>query len=57
MAKLSVKARVHQRKAVLPFDDAYDVEWLRRGGRAGVATTSSTTCTGSTSPSRRAGAT
>jgi 7-keto-8-aminopelargonate synthetase-like enzyme len=34
LAKLSVKARVHQRKAVLPFDGAYDVEWLRCGGRA-----------------------
>ena len=34
MAKLSVKARVHQRKAVLPFDDAYHVEWLRSGCRA-----------------------
>jgi 7-keto-8-aminopelargonate synthetase-like enzyme len=34
LAKLSVKSRVHQRKAVLPFDDAYDVEWLRCGGRA-----------------------
>jgi len=33
LAKLSVKARVHQRKSVLPFDDAYDVEWLRAGGR------------------------
>ena len=33
LAKLSVKSRVHQRKAVLPFDDAYDVEWLRCGGR------------------------
>lgn len=33
MATLSVKARVHQRKAVLPFDDAYDVEFLRAGGR------------------------
>ena len=25
---------MHQRKAVLPFDDAYDVELLRSGGRA-----------------------
>jgi 7-keto-8-aminopelargonate synthetase-like enzyme len=33
LAALSPKARVHQRKAVLPFDDAYDVEWLRAGGR------------------------
>jgi 7-keto-8-aminopelargonate synthetase-like enzyme len=33
LAELSVKARVHQRKSVLPFDDAYDVEWLRAGGR------------------------
>lgn len=33
LARLSVKARVHQRKSVLPFDDAYDVEWLRRDGR------------------------
>jgi hypothetical protein len=34
LATLSSKARVHQRKAVLPFDDAYDVEWLRAGGRS-----------------------
>ena len=34
LSTLSSKARVHQRKAVLPFDDAYDVEWLRAGGRA-----------------------
>jgi 7-keto-8-aminopelargonate synthetase-like enzyme len=33
LASLSSKARVHQRKSVLPFDDAYDVEWLRAGGR------------------------
>lgn len=33
LAKLSVKARVHQRKSVLPFDDAYEIEWLRAGGR------------------------
>ena len=49
LAKLSVKARVHQRKSVLPFDDAYDVEWLRRGGRDVSATPSSTTSTRSTS--------
>ena len=34
LAQLSSKARVHQRKAVLPFDDAYEVEFLRAGGRA-----------------------
>jgi hypothetical protein len=34
LAGLSAKARVHQRKAVLPFDGAYDVEWLRHGGRS-----------------------
>ncbi|MDA0140293.1 bifunctional aminotransferase class I/II-fold pyridoxal phosphate-dependent enzyme/GNAT family N-acetyltransferase [Solirubrobacter deserti] len=34
LAQLSPKARVHQRKAVLPFDDAYAVEWLTAGGRA-----------------------
>jgi 7-keto-8-aminopelargonate synthetase-like enzyme len=34
LAGLSVKARVHQRKSVLPFDDAYEVEWLRHGGRS-----------------------
>src|SRR4051795_10554984 len=33
MDKLSSKARVHQRKSVLPFDDAYAVEWLGTGGR------------------------
>src|SRR3954471_6617307 len=33
LARLSVKARVHQRKSVLPFDDAYEVEWLMAGGR------------------------
>ena len=33
LAKLSVKARVHQRKSVLPFDEAYAVEYLRSGGR------------------------
>src|SRR5690349_22975273 len=33
LAGLSVKARVHQRKSVLPFDDAYEVEWLAHGGR------------------------
>jgi 7-keto-8-aminopelargonate synthetase-like enzyme len=33
LAGLSGKARVHQRKAVLPFDDAYEVEFLRHGGR------------------------
>ncbi|HET6550958.1 MAG TPA: aminotransferase class I/II-fold pyridoxal phosphate-dependent enzyme [Solirubrobacter sp.] len=34
LARLSPKARVHQRKSVLPFDGAYDVEWLRHGGRS-----------------------
>ena len=34
LAMLSSKARVHQRKAVLPFDEAYAVEFLARGGRA-----------------------
>lgn len=29
LAGLSVKARVHQRKSVLPFDDAYDVAFLQ----------------------------
>jgi hypothetical protein len=33
LAGLSGKSRVHQRKSVLPFDDAYDVELLRHGGR------------------------
>jgi 7-keto-8-aminopelargonate synthetase-like enzyme len=33
LAQLSSKARVHQRKAVLPFDAAYEVEFLRHGGR------------------------
>ncbi len=31
---LTSKARVHQRKAVLPFDDAYDIEFLTSTGRA-----------------------
>jgi 7-keto-8-aminopelargonate synthetase-like enzyme len=31
---LSSKARVHQRKAVLPFDDAYEVEFLTSAGRS-----------------------
>jgi len=34
MARLSSKQRWHQRRWVLPFDEAYDVEFLRRGGRA-----------------------
>ncbi len=34
MAQLTSKARVHQRKAVLPFDEAYEVEFLRHGARA-----------------------
>src|SRR4051812_8420585 len=34
LAGLSVKSRVHQRKSVLAFDDAYEVEWLRCGGRS-----------------------
>jgi 7-keto-8-aminopelargonate synthetase-like enzyme len=34
LAQLSSKHRAHQRRNVLPFDGAYDVEWLRRGGRA-----------------------
>jgi hypothetical protein len=33
LAKLSVKARVHQRKSVLPFDAAYEVSYLRAGSR------------------------
>ena len=33
LANLTSKARWHQRRWVLPFDDAYDVEFLRRGGR------------------------
>jgi len=33
LSTLSPKARMHQRKSVLPFDDAYDVEWLSAGGR------------------------
>jgi 7-keto-8-aminopelargonate synthetase-like enzyme len=33
LSTLSSKARVHQRKSVMPFDDAYDVEWLTAGGR------------------------
>ena len=32
LARLTPKARVHQRKSVLPFDAAYDVEWLGAGG-------------------------
>jgi 7-keto-8-aminopelargonate synthetase-like enzyme len=34
LSTLSSKARVHQRKSVMAFDDAYDVEWLTAGGRA-----------------------
>ena len=34
MAALSSKQRWHQRRWVLPFDEAYDVEFLRAGGRA-----------------------
>ena len=33
LAGLTSKARVHQRKAVIPFDDAYDIEFLTAGGR------------------------
>jgi len=33
LSKLSPKARVHQRKSVLPFDDAYAVEFLTADGR------------------------
>jgi 7-keto-8-aminopelargonate synthetase-like enzyme len=33
LASLSVKSRVHQRKDVLPWDGAYDVEVVRKGGR------------------------
>jgi hypothetical protein len=34
LSTLSSKARVHQRKSVMAFDDVYDVEWLTAGGRA-----------------------
>ena len=34
LEQLSVKARVHQRKSVLPFDDAYSVECLARRTRS-----------------------
>ena len=34
LERLSSKARVHQRKAVLPFDDAYDIEFLTLDGRS-----------------------
>jgi hypothetical protein len=33
LASLSPKARVHQRRDVLPWDGAFDVEILRHGGR------------------------
>ncbi len=33
LASLSYRSRTHQRKAVLPWDDAYEVEILRKGGR------------------------
>jgi 7-keto-8-aminopelargonate synthetase-like enzyme len=33
LGTLSPKARVHQRKSVIAFDDTYDVEWLTAGGR------------------------
>ena len=33
LAGLTSKARVHQRKAVLPYDDAYEIEFLHAGGR------------------------
>jgi 7-keto-8-aminopelargonate synthetase-like enzyme len=33
LSTLSSKARVHQRKAVIAFDETYDVEWLTAGGR------------------------
>jgi hypothetical protein len=33
MARLSSKQRWHQRRWVLPFDEAYDVEFLSHGGR------------------------
>jgi 7-keto-8-aminopelargonate synthetase-like enzyme len=33
LARLPGKARAHQRHKVLPWDDTYDVEILRRGGR------------------------
>jgi 7-keto-8-aminopelargonate synthetase-like enzyme len=33
LASLSAKARVHQRKSVLPFDGLYEVEFLGLGGR------------------------
>jgi hypothetical protein len=32
-AELSARSRVHQRREVLPWDDAFDVEILRHGGR------------------------
>jgi len=33
LAGLSARSRVHQRREVLPWDDAFDVEMLRHGGR------------------------
>jgi hypothetical protein len=33
LARLSAKARAHQRRDVLPWDEAYEVEVLRAGGR------------------------
>jgi len=31
---LSARSRVHQRREVLPWDDVFDVEILRHGGRS-----------------------
>jgi 7-keto-8-aminopelargonate synthetase-like enzyme len=33
LAGLSAKSRYHQRREVLPYDDTFDVEFLRKGGR------------------------
>ena len=51
LARLPGKARWHQRRHVLPWDGAFDVEFVRKGDRELVATTSSTTSTSSTSAS------
>jgi hypothetical protein len=37
LAGLSARARAHQRREVLPWDDAYEVEFLRAGGRRPAA--------------------
>ena len=57
LAALSLKARVHQRKAVLPFDDAYDVEWLRARRARGQRRRARPPLRRSIWPCRRAGAT